>query len=89
MVYNITNIKMYNLEEETLMKKYIKSYLISLYIGDKHFIAYCVFCSAERIDSFSFGEKSANETVYAFVGKDIQNPYSQKVLRVLKPPATK
>ena len=77
---------MYNLEEETLMKKYIKK-LISIPSILAISISLLTACSVPQSESTpSPSEKSANETVYAFVGKDIQNPYSQKVL---KPLATK
>lgn len=50
---------MYNLEEETLMKKYIKK-LISIPPILAISISLLTACSvpAERIDSFSFGEIS-------------------------------
>ena len=80
---------MYNLEEETLMKKYIKK-LISIPPILAISISLLTACSVPQSESTpSPSEKSANETVYAFVGKDIQNPYNQKFLRVLKPLATK
>ena len=70
---------MYNLEEETLMKKYIKK-LISIPPILAISISLLTACSVPQSESTpSPSEKSANETVYAFVGKDIQNPYNQKV----------
>ena len=73
---------MYDLEEETLMKKYIKK-LISIPSILAISISLLTACSVPQSEPTpSPSEKSANETVYAFVGKDIQNPYSQKVFRL-------
>ena len=61
------------------MKKYIKK-LISIPSILAISISLLTACSVPQSESTpSPSEKSANETVYAFVGKDIQNPYSQKV----------
>lgn len=80
---------MYDLEEETLMKKYIKK-LISIPSILAISISLLTACSVPQSESTpSPSEKSANETVYAFVGKDIQNRIAKKFLRVLKVPATK
>ena len=61
------------------MKKYIKK-LISIPSILAISISLLTACSVPQSEPTpSPSEKSANETVYAFVGKDIQNPYSQKV----------
>ena len=62
---------MYDLEEETLMKKYIKK-LISIPSILAISISLLTACSVPQseFDSSLLPEKSANETVYAFVGKD-------------------
>ena len=61
------------------MKKYIKK-LISIPPILAISISLLTACSVPQSESTpSPSEKSANETVYAFVGKDIQNPYNQKV----------
>ena len=74
---------MYDLEEETLMKKYIKK-LISIPSILAISISLLTACSVPQSESTpSPSEKSANETVYAFVG------IAKKFLRVLKVPATK
>ena len=71
------------------MKKYIKK-LISIPPILAISISLLTACSVPQSESTpSPSEKSANETVYAFVGKVYKILTTKKFLRVLKPLATK